>query len=65
LELLLPTKCYVIDGHPYFRIHLKRKQSKLLGLQKGDKLLVELKEIIREEDDANKRYQVKLIEVPA
>lgn len=65
MELLLATKCYVIDGHPYFRIHLKRKQSDMLGLQNGDKLLVEVKEIIRDEGDKNKRYQVKLVEVIA
>ena len=47
MELLLATHCYVIDGHPYFRIHLSRKNSDMLELKKGDKLLVDIKEIQR------------------
>lgn len=65
MELLLNTKCYDIDGHPYFRIHLTKKHSNLLGLQQGDTLLVDIKEIVREKGDKKKRYQVKLLEITA
>lgn len=63
MELLLETKCYLIDGHEYFRIHLKRKHSDMLGLQRGDKLLVEIKEIQR--TDLNPiYYTLKLDDLP-
>jgi len=65
LEMLLETKCYIISGKPHFRIHLKKKVVDRLGLQNGDNLLIDLKEVIRKQGDANKRYQVKLVEVTA
>lgn len=62
MELLLETKCYIIDGYPYFRIHIKKKQQDLLQLHKGDKLLVDVKEIQRTE--LNPTYQtIKLDEL--
>lgn len=49
MKLLLDVKCYIIDGHPYYRVHFKTKQARDLGLQKGDKLLVEVIEHRRPE----------------
>lgn len=49
MKLLLEVKCYIIDGKPYYRIHFKTKQARSIGLQKGDKLLVDIVEIQRPE----------------
>ena len=42
MQLLLDVKAYVITGHTYYRVHFSKKQANLLGLQKGDKLLVKI-----------------------
>lgn len=49
MKLLLDVKCYIIDGKPYYRVHFRTKQARTLGLQKGDKLLVEVLELQRPE----------------
>lgn len=62
MRLLLEVKCYLIDGKPYYRIHFSKKQSNMLGLQKLDKILVDIIEIQR--TDLNPTYQtVKLDEL--
>ena len=63
MRLLLEVKCYLIDGKPYHRIHFSKKHSDRLGLQKGDKLLVDIIEIQRTENHPT--YQtIKLDELP-
>ncbi|MBA7493930.1 hypothetical protein ES702_04496 [subsurface metagenome] len=63
MRLLLEVKCYLIDGKPYHRIHFSKKQSNMMGLQKGDKILVDVIEIQR--TDLNPTYHtIKLDEIP-
>lgn len=63
MKLLLEVKCYIIDGKPYYRIHFKTKQARTLGLQKGDKLLIEVLEIQRPEFNTIELRQTPLTEV--
>lgn len=62
MELLLETKCYKVKGIEYYRIHLPKRVSKNLGLQEGDKVLVEFKEIRRPEYQPIVLNQTKLSE---
>jgi len=63
MRLLLEVKCYLIDGKPYYRIHFSKKQSNRLGFQKGDKLLVDIIEIQRTENNPT-YHTIKLDEIP-
>jgi len=49
VELLLETKSYYVKNIEYFRIHIKSTLSKALALRKGDKLRIELLEILHTE----------------
>lgn len=54
MELLLETRAYKVYGKLYFRIHLPKRLSDSLGLMKGDKLLLEIKEIYRRNKEVTK-----------
>ena len=62
MKLLLDIKCYVIDGHPYYRVHFSTKQARSIGLQKGDKLLIEILEHRRPEFNNLELKETKLTE---
>lgn len=63
MKLLLEVKCYIIDGHPYYRVHFKGNQARDLGLQKGDKLLVEILEHRRPEFSTVDLKETTLMEI--
>lgn len=53
MQLTLDIKCYIIDEKPYYRVHFSTKQARALGLQKGDKLIVEVIKIDRPTGEFN------------
>ena len=65
MELLLDVKCYIIDKKPYYRVHFSTKQARAIGLQKGDKLLIEILEHRRPEFNTLELKKTTLTEATA
>ena len=53
MKLILDVKCYIMHGKPYYRVHFSIKQARELGLNKGDKLHVEVTKIDRPTNEFN------------
>lgn len=65
MKLKFKVKEYLITGKLYHRIHISTNQSKMLGLQQGDELIVELLEHKRPDFKAVQHKQIPLTEIIA